>query len=63
MIIVTGVNENDLFSQAEQLVQICEAAHCTDSLVAMTEQQQADILKLRSELFPTIKTRWAILLT
>jgi len=57
MIILTGVNENDLFSQAEQLVGVCEEAHCTDSLVAMTEQQQADILKLRSELFPTYKER------
>jgi len=59
MIILMGVNETDLFSQAEQVVQICEQSHCSDSLVAQTEQQQADILRLRSELYPTYKDRMA----
>ncbi len=57
MIILTGSSQDDLYSQAEQIVSICEESGCIDSLLAEGQQQQSEILKLRSELFPSFKDR------
>jgi glycolate oxidase len=57
MIILSASNENDLFTQAEEIAKVCEEAHCADVLVADKPQLQADILKLRSEFFSTFKDK------
>ncbi len=59
MIILTSSNENDLFTQAEQIAKICEDSRCVDVQVADKQQQQSEILKLRSELYTTFKERTA----
>ena len=51
MIILISSSENDLFTQAEQIAKICEDSQCVDVQVADKQQQQSEILKLRSELY------------
>ena len=57
MLILTGSSENDLSTQEEQIAKICEDSQCLDIQIAEREQQQAEILKLRSALFPSFKDR------
>ncbi|MGA9695667.1 MAG: FAD-binding oxidoreductase [Dehalococcoidales bacterium] len=59
MIILTGTSEDDMFSQAEKIAQICEENKSVDVQVADKAQMQADILKLRSEFFSIFKDRTA----
>ena len=59
MIILTGTSEDDMFSQAEKIAQICEENKSIDVQVADKAQMQADILKLRSEFFSIFKDRTA----
>jgi glycolate oxidase len=59
MIILTGTSENDMFTQAEEIAKICEESGCVDVQVADKQQQQAEILKLRSEFFSIFKERTA----
>lgn len=57
MIILVSNSENDLFTQAEQISKICEDSKCLDVQVADKQQQQAEILKLRSDFFSTLRDR------
>ncbi|MCX6004030.1 MAG: hypothetical protein NTX46_06490 [Chloroflexi bacterium] len=57
MIILTGSSENDLYAQAEKIAKVCEDSRCTDVLVAEKPEQQSEIMKLRSALFPSFKER------
>ena len=59
MIILISSSENDLFAQAEQIAKICEDSHCVDVQVSDKQQQQSEILKLRSEFYTTFKDRTA----
>ena len=59
MIILTGTSENDMFAQAEKIAAICEENKSVDVQVADKQQQQAEILKLRSEFFSVFKERTA----
>ncbi|MBI2851130.1 MAG: hypothetical protein HYX80_08855, partial [Chloroflexi bacterium] len=57
MIILTGSGENDLSAQEEKIAEICEGSQCIDIQIAEKQQQQSEILKLRSALFPSFKDR------
>ena len=59
MIILLSSSENDLFAQAENIAKICEDSKCIDVQVADKQQQQAEILKLRSDFFSTLRERTA----
>jgi glycolate oxidase len=59
MIILLSTGESDLFAQAEQIAKICEDSKCVDVQVADKQQQQAEILKLRSDFFSTLRERTA----
>ncbi|HHE41705.1 MAG TPA: FAD-binding oxidoreductase [Dehalococcoidia bacterium] len=49
IIILTGANEEEVFTQAEQVVEICQNCNAVDTLMAERRDEQADILKIRSE--------------
>jgi len=49
IIILTGANEDEVFSQAEQVAEICQSYNAADTLIAERRDEQADILKIRSE--------------
>ena len=57
MMILTGSSDSDLSAQEEQIAKICEDSGCTDIQIAEREQQQSEILKLRSAFFPSFKDR------
>jgi glycolate oxidase len=49
IIILSGANEDEVFTQAEQVVEICQSFNAVDTLIAERRDEQADILKIRSE--------------
>ena len=55
IVIVTGSNEDDVFAQATDVIKVCEGLDAVDTLMAETREEQADILKIRSELYPALK--------
>lgn len=55
--IITGADEDDVYAQASQVIQVCEGLGAVDTLLAETSQEQAEILKIRSELYPALKPR------
>jgi glycolate oxidase len=55
--IITGTNEDDVYGQASQVIEVCEKLGAVDTLLAETTQEQAEILKIRSELYPALKPR------
>lgn len=59
MIIVTGMSQDDVYAQCERISEICETHGAVDTLIAERREEQADILKLRSEVGPAMKPRLA----
>jgi glycolate oxidase len=59
IVIVTGSNEDDVYAQAADVIKVCEGLGAVDTLMADTREEQADILKIRSELYPALKPRVA----
>jgi len=57
--IITGSNEDDVFQQAGDVLKICEGLGAVDTVMAETREEQADILKIRSELYPVLKPQVA----
>ena len=55
IVIVTGSNEDDVFAQAADVIKVCEGLDAVDTLMAETREEQANILKIRSELYPALK--------
>lgn len=55
MFIVTSDNEEDLYKQAENVVQICEENGALDTLMADTAQDQRNILEIRSNIITAYK--------
>jgi len=49
IVILTGANEDEVYSQGESVVNICMEHGATDTLMAERREEQADILKIRSE--------------
>ncbi len=55
MIIVTGASEDDVYAQCEQISEVCQKCNAVDVLIAERREEQAEILKIRSEMYPTLK--------
>ncbi|MBN1856279.1 MAG: FAD-binding oxidoreductase [Dehalococcoidia bacterium] len=55
LVIITGSNEDDVYAQATDVIKVCEGLGAVDTLMAETREEQADILKIRSELYPALK--------
>lgn len=49
IVILSGTNEDEVFLQAEQVVEVCQKHGAVDTLMAERREEQADILKIRSE--------------
>ena len=57
--IITGSNDDDVYQQASDVLKICEGLGAVDTVMAETREEQADILKIRSELYPVLKPQVA----
>jgi len=49
IIIVTGANEDEMYYQCQQISDICQKYGAVDTVIAETREEQANILKIRSE--------------
>ena len=59
LVIITGSNDEDVYEQAGIFVKACEKLGVVDTVVAETKEEQADILKMRSELYSVLKPQVA----
>jgi len=57
MVILTGANEDEVYLQAEQVSNICTECQATDILIAERKDEQATILKMRSEIYSAMKDK------
>ncbi len=57
--IITGSSDDDVYQQASDVLKVCETLGVVDTVMAETREEQADILKIRSELYPVLKPRVA----
>jgi glycolate oxidase len=57
--IVTGANEDEVYSQCEQISQVCQKHNAVDTLIAERREEQTDILKIRSEIYTALKPKLA----
>ncbi len=55
LVILTGDSEDEVYAQGEKVSGICEQNGCTDILIAERREEQAAILKIRSEVYPSLK--------
>jgi len=62
IVIVTGANEDEVYLQAEQVSDICQKSNAIDILIAERRDEQANILKMRSEIYSAIKDKSADIL-
>ncbi len=53
--IITGSNEDDVYQQTSDVLKVCESLGVVDTVMAENREEQADILKIRSELYPVLK--------
>jgi glycolate oxidase len=59
MIILTGDNAEEVYGQGEKTSAVCERMNAVDILMAERREEQANILKIRSELYSSMKDRYA----
>ena len=59
IVIVTGSSEDDVYSQCQQISDVCQKHGAVDTLIAERKEEQAEILKIRSEMFSALKSRIA----
>jgi len=59
IIIVAGASEDDVYFQCEQISNVCQTYNAVDTLIAERREEQAEILKMRSELYSAMKARVA----
>jgi glycolate oxidase len=57
LIIVSGASEDDVYAQCEQITDVCEEEGAVDTLMAERREEQADLLKIRSEIYIPMKAR------
>lgn len=62
IVILTGASNDEVYLQAEQVSDICEKFHPVDILIAERREEQADILKIRSEIYSAMKDKTADIL-
>ncbi len=55
ILILAGANEDDVYYQAETMTEVCQNNGAIDVLIAERQQEQADILKMRSEIYSAMK--------
>ena len=55
ILILAGANEDDVYFQAETMSDVCQKHGAIDVLIAERQQEQADILKMRSEIYSAMK--------
>jgi len=53
--IISGSNDDDVYQQAGDVLKVCEGLGAVDTVMAETREEQADILKMRSELYSVLK--------
>jgi glycolate oxidase len=56
IVILNGVTEDEIYSQAEKVTEICEKLGAVDTLVAERKEEQEEILHIRSELYSAMKS-------
>ena len=54
-IIVVGANEDEVYLQCEQISSVCQKYGAIDTLIAERREEQADLLKIRSEMYTPMK--------
>ncbi len=59
MLILEEGTEDDLFEKTERIVDICEANHAVDSMIAETVKEQRAILDVRSNIYTAFKEKAA----
>ena len=59
IVILTGDSEDEVYSQGERISDICERNGAVDILIAERREEQANILKIRSEVYSSLKPRVA----
>ena len=55
ILILAGANEDDVYFQAETMSEVCQANDAVDVLIAERREEQAEILKIRSEVYSAMK--------
>ena len=59
MVILTGDSEDEVYAQGEKVSSICEDNNAVDILIAERREEQANILKIRSEVYSSLKSNVA----
>ena len=59
IVILTGDSEDEIYAQGEKVSTICEANNAVDILIAERREEQASILKIRSEVYSSLKNNVA----
>jgi len=59
LVILTGDSDDEVYAQGEKVSQICERNNATDILIAERREEQANILKIRSEVYSSLKSQLA----
>ncbi len=57
IIILTGDSEDEVYAQGEKVSAICERCQAVDILIAERKEEQASILKMRSEIYSSLKEK------
>jgi glycolate oxidase len=55
IVMLTGDSEDEVYAQGEKVSDICEKHQAVDILIAERKEEQADILKIRSEVYSSLK--------
>ncbi len=55
IVILTGDSEDEVYAQAERVNTVCEQFGSVDTLIAESKEKQAEILKMRSEIYSANK--------
>jgi len=59
IVILTGDSEDEVYAQGEKVSTICEGNNAVDILIAERREEQANILKIRSEVYSSLKSNIA----
>ena len=59
IVILTGDSEDEVYAQGEKVSTICEGNDAVDILIAERREEQANILKIRSEVYSSLKNNIA----
>jgi glycolate oxidase len=57
IIMLTGDSEDEIYAQGEKVSAICQQSQAVDILIAERKEEQAAILKIRSEVYTSLKEK------